>query len=814
MKRTKILPPLMAASLLLVACSNDAPDASTSPPGSDAENTNTTPTDSTTNSTTDSIERRDDPRRSAKGALRQFDECAAFLDYVHTEGAERVGAYGFNDTGWYGGEIAESTVGDRTFDQLPTPAGSEESSGIDEASQAPSAAETEGSDGSFSTTNVQVEGVDEPDIVKTDGQRVLAVTDGKLHYVDIEGGSGTKRGSISLVDGLDQNSYISGQEILVSGDRAFVIAQSESGDVSFAAESAPPATTQVTDDGDAEADFAVEPSEDPTLIDPVPSGRPYFARPTTIVIEIDLANPDQMTVVNTLTLDGRYISARSTGDTARIAVTTPAQDLGFLYPSSSSAEGAAIEANRDLVRNTTIEDWLPGYELVDAAGNASPGDLVSCDRIHAPGEFAGFDMLSVITVPMDQPLAAPAETTSVMASGDTVYASQDRLYVSTNAWLPPTLDEQQRGEWEQTYETNIHRFALPVGDGAVYEASGTVGGHLLNQFSMNDRDGTFFVATTTGSPWSSESSESQIVAMQVNGEFLEQVGQVAGLGKGEQIFSVRYVDDVAYVVTFRQTDPFYVIDISSPTNMSVLGELKIPGFSSYLHPISDTLVLGVGQDATEDGGQTGSKVSLFDVSDRSNPREIDVWTLPTSSSTAEFDHRAFLWWAETSTAVLPLTSWSDQFSGAVVLNVTVDGISEQGRVTHVDETNEQPGVTDCEIFDGAGLTEADGDLFWITQDPSAQLQLCGADDQGGAIGYSCEVIAVDRIENWFSLGEAGSIDLTGIDHLEWCYLDGAIDWQRQIQRTLVIDGSLWSMSNGRLQANDLATLDRTAAVDL
>jgi Beta propeller domain len=829
MKRTKILPPLLAASLLFAACSNDSPDARTGPTGTDADDAAT----NTTATTLDETERRDDPRRSAKAALRQFDECGAFLDYVHTEGAERVGAYGFNDSGWYGGgpipvDVAEASNRDFEAEGAPTAAVEE----TDSAASAPTGGDdgtgqsTTGGgepDGSFSTTNVQVEGVDEPDIVKTDGQRVMAVTDGELHYVDVDGGSGTKRGSISLVDGLDQK-YGYGQEILVSGNRAFVIAQSDTGGFgpveqpAVIEDEAPPATTRVSDDGDAEADFAVEPSVDPILIDPIPGGRPYVARPTTIVIEIDLTNPDQMTIVNTLTLDGRYISARAIGDTARIAVTTPAQDLGFLYPSSPNAEDAAIEANRDLVRNTTIEDWMPTYELVDAAGNVSPGDLVSCDRINAPEEFAGFDMLSVVTLPLGQSLTAPAQTTSVMATGDTVYASQDRLYVSTNAWLPPTLDDQQRGEWEDTYQTNIHRFSLPVGDGAVYEASGTVDGHLLNQFSMNDRDGTFFVATTTGAPWSSDGSESQIVSMQVNGDVLEQVGQVGGLGKGEQIFSVRYANDVAYVVTFRQTDPFYVVDLASPTNMAVLGELKIPGFSSYLHPISDTLVLGVGQDATADGGQTGSKVSLFDVSDRSNPREVDVWTLPTSSSTAEFDHRAFLWWAETSTAVLPLTSWSDQFSGAVVLNVTADGITEQGRVTHVDETNEQPGVTDCEVFDGSGLTEADGELFWITQDPSSRLQLCGPDDQGGATGYSCDVIPVDEIENWFSVGDdqggTGALDLTGVDHLEWCWVDGGVDWQKQIQRTLVIDASVWSMSNGRLQANDLTTLERTAAVDL
>jgi hypothetical protein len=815
MKRTTILPPLVAASLLLVACSNDAPDAGSAPVSTSGEVSATTGVDSP--------ERRDEPRRAARAALRRFDECDSFLDYVHTEGADRVGPYGFNDSGWYGGPMWRDAP-------MSTQAVSEDGA-VEFAAPSPGALEAptgeidqtetnESAGGSFSTTNVQVEGVDEPDIVKTDGRRVLAVADGELHYVDIDGATGTKRGSISLTAGVGSNSILSGQEILVSGDRAFVITRSEFGWIDTSApiddvvaDTAPTTPAEVGDGGDAEDVFAPDVIAPPIPIDTVP-GVPFPFAPTTVVIEIDLSDPDRMVVANTLTLDGSYISARAISDTARIAVTSPAQDLGFVYPASPGGEDAAIEANRDLVRNTTIDDWMPNFEFVDAAGNVTPGDLVSCDRIHAPNEFAGFDMLSVVTLPMDQPLMAPVGTTSVMATGDTVYASQDRLYVSTNEWLPPTIDDQQRGVWEESYRTDIHRFSLPAGGGAEYEASGSVDGHLLNQFSMNDRDGTFFVATTKGAPWSSEGSESQIVAMEVNGDTLEQVGQVGGLGKGERIFSVRYVGDVAYVVTFRQTDPFYVVDLSSPTDMAVLGELKIPGYSSYLHPISETLVLGVGQDATDDGRQTGSKVSLFDVSDYSIPRELDVWTLPNSNSTAEFDHRAFLWWEDTSTAVLPLTTWQDGFSGAIVLNVTADGITEQGRITHIDETTEELGATDCDVFDGSGLTEANGDLFWIAQD--SRLQLCGPEDQGGATGHYCDVVPVDELQYRIYLGEEGDsvFDLEGVDRFEWCWLNGGIDPQTQIQRTLVIDGTLWTMSNGRLQANDLTTLDRTAAIDL
>ncbi len=829
MKRTTLIPTILSAALLAVsACSADTPD------GGEAA---VDETDGTGGSAGTTPTRVDDPDRLAKVALRQFDECGAFLEYVHTEGAERVGAYGFDNQQYWLGiddvavmemastEAVESEGGgsdrDVADDAAAVPAETAPAGGTDDA-----AAGDGGTD--FSTTNVQVEGVDEPDIVKTDGTRILALSEnGVLHYVDIddEGAAGTKRGSVSISDAAGPGGYFSGQEILVSGDRAFVITRGERGfpgpvpmpvEEVFVDDVAPEQTTTVVDDGDAEAQFA---DDDLVVVDPIPTEPfpgpgPSFG-PTTTVVEVDLSNPDDLRIAGSLTLDGNYISARSIGDTARIAVTTPPTQLGFLHPSSPNAEESAAEANRQLVRNTTVEDWIPGFSLTSADGSQSSGALVDCSSIHAPAEFAGFDMLSVVTLPMDESLAAPAATTSIMATGDTVYASQDRMYISTNEWVQPTLDEQERGVWEENYQTGIHRFTLPTDGAAVYDASGTVDGHLLNQFSMHDRDGTFFVATTMGTPWSSRQSESQIVAMQPNGEVLEQIGQVGGLGRGEQIFSVRYVDDTAYVVTFRQTDPFYVVDLSSPTDMVVRGELKIPGVSNYLHPISDTLVLGVGQDATDQGRQTGSKVSLFDVSDPGDPREVDVWTLPGATSDAEFDHRAFLWWAPTSTAVLPLVSWSDQFAGAVVLNVTEDGITEQGRITQRDDAEQPTGVTDCRVLtadDVPGLDE-ESELFWVFQEPGSQFQLCGSDDEGGATGYSCEVVPVNDIDDYFWTSGEFPVDLTGVDRIEWCWQDGGFDgYSERIQRTLVIGDQLWTMSPTGLQANDLATLERITAV--
>ena len=144
------------------------------------------------------------------------------------------------------------------------------------------------------------------------------------------------------------------------------------------------------------------------------------------------------------------------------------------------------------------------------------------------------------------------------------------------------------------------------------------------------------------------------------------IGSVGGLGKTEQIRAVRFLGDTGYVVTFRQTDPLYVIDLTDPANPVLDGELKIPGYSAYLHPVGDGLLLGVGQDATDSGQTLGTQLSLFDVSDPTNPQQIDTLAIG-GSSEVEWDHKAFLYWPEDGTIVLPVSpGWNNCSSDEAV----------------------------------------------------------------------------------------------------------------------------------------------------
>ena len=235
-------------------------------------------------------------------------------------------------------------------------------------------------------------------------------------------------------------------------------------------------------------------------------------------------------------------------------------------------------------------------------------------------------------------------------------------------------------------QTAIHRFDITSPTQTRYRSSGAVPGVLLNQWSLSERNGILRVATTEQPVWlggPQTESTSSVITLAERGDTLVQLGRVSGLGKGERIYSVRFVGDTGYVVTFRQVDPLYTLDLSVASRPVVRGELKIRGYSAYLHPVGEDLLLGIGQDATDEGRVLGAQASLFDVSDLRRPRRLAVHRLGSSWSEAESDHRAFLWWSRTQTAVLPLQeARSTPFAGAVGLRVNRGGITELGRVSH------------------------------------------------------------------------------------------------------------------------------------
>jgi hypothetical protein len=809
MRRTLLLL-ILTLALVASACSGDDSwfTGSDGDPGNDTDNGGTS--SGVTNAGEVVIEVGGEEIVLASG-LSGFDDCDALLDHLRTEAAERVGPYGFNGGGWYPGWFGEDVmmaVDEMAFD---TDAGSSDDS-ADFAESAPTAAEADGGDGArlvegvdFSGTNLQEIGVDEADLVKTDGERVFILANNELTIVDVNRRSVVA--SMDLVDvGWNAEMFLLGDEILLVsntwGDfgRILPVEGSTSGDAEA---------------GFADSDEAIFPRGD------------YYETSMVNIARISVAGNDPE-LLEAIVVEGEYVSARSIDGVARVIIrSSPQQNFPFVYPQSEKGEDVATSANQDAVRNSELSDWLPSYVTIDDSSQATDrGILSNCGQVHAPTEFAGFGVLTVLSVPVDGDIN-PNQNTSLLAPGNTVYASTDAIFVATQTWVDPIIFEDGTFEdpenaWEEAWnarQTSIHRFALS-GDGAAYTASGAVAGDVRDQFSFSDYDGHLRVITTTGESWD-ESSETFVRVLRESDGELREVGSVGDMGNGEAVQSVRMIGDVGYVVTFRQVDPFYTLDLSDPENPRVVGELKIPGFSSYLHPIGNGRVLGVGSDGTDDGRITGSKVSIFDVSDPADPQEVAIWTAPDGWTDVGWDHRSFLWWEAEQLAVVPVQIWSEGWAGAVVLKVDGNEIREVGRIDHIDEGG-SPGSSDCERLTAGDLPggtddeEFETELQWMLQDDYSRVLVCGPDDSHKASGFEC------YDEPYFAEeAERIGLDLPSDSTLVICWRNEQLP---VIGRTMVIDGDeLWSISGqwglnpqspARVQLNDLFDLDLLETIQI
>ncbi len=640
----------IAFVLVLAACSGDTadgPTATTEPV--DTEPVDTGPVDTGPVDTGPAIVRPGPVTGVlASQSLVQFDACDDFLDYVIEQAIDLVGPYGLETGFGYPYPVPGIAFAE---DGLVAQA----AEGVVRAGaiEAPASALEPGVD--FSGTNVQEIGVDEPDIVKTDGKRIVVLAEQSVLVVDVTGEDPELLGKISLGDVSVRDLFLSGDRVLALGSRF--------GNIYY-------------------GDFAA------------PEG--YYPTPTSVVVEIDISSGEPQ-ISRTLEFDGTYLSARLVGESARVVLTSQPTGFVWAFPEGGGlkAEREAEEKNREIVRNSTIDNWVPYFVLTNAAGDViDEGAMVDCDRARHPQEFAGLNMLSVLSIDVGRGLRV-ADATGVLASGQTVYASTDNLYVATQRWFDwRILEADAENQDFEGVTTQIHQFDISDDTRTEYVASGSVTGFLLNQFTMSELEGRLRVASTTEPDWrrwGDFEQESMITILEPQDSELVVVGMVAGLGKGERIYSVRFIEETAYVVTFRQTDPLYTVDLSDPSDPKVLGELKILGYSAYLHPLGDDLLLGVGQDADERGRVEGTQVSIFDVSDPANPERIAQLTLAKGSNSAvEYDHRAFLYWDPASLAVIPIQRWSwearegkeEVFFGAIGIDVGGSDIREIGAIAH------------------------------------------------------------------------------------------------------------------------------------
>lgn len=576
-------------------------------------------------------------------ALQPFDQCDQLLSYVKEHALDMVGPWGLNG-GVYPAMAREGMA------SSDAAAGEADALAATESAPAP----VEGED--YSGTNVQEAGVDEPDNVKTDGEYLYLIRDEYLEIVDVRGDEPVAASSTRLGGW--------GGQLLLSDDRLLVLGQTEGG------------------------------------AHPLSGDSDVMWTGGTALSLYDVASPTDPALISTLQLDGSVASARLVDGVARVVLSAQPVGLPFVTPEGSGlrAEREATEKNRAIIEDSTIDNWVPYYVHTTADGQETEDSLLSCDRVSHPADFSGLGTTTVLSLDLTQDLAPQDSGAAVLAGTDTVYAASDRLYVATNRWVDwDRLRDDAAEDASARYTTEIHAFDITDPRSASYVGSGSVRGHVLSQWAMSRHNGVLRVATTEGARWWAQDgsrpvSQSFVTTFaEQDGELVE-LGSVGGLGKDERIYAVRYIGDVGFVVTFRETDPLYTIDLSNPEQPKVMGELKILGYSAYLHPIDDQLLLGVGQNADDQGRTTGMQLSLFDISDLSNPQRIHQTTLADAQSEAEWDHHAFLYWPQTGLTVVPYQAWSfDEIkkqesvdNGALAYTLSREGgFDEVGRVTHL-----------------------------------------------------------------------------------------------------------------------------------
>ncbi len=500
----------------------------------------------------------------------------------------------------------------------------------------------------YSDTNVQVEGVDEADIVKTDGQRVYVIHGNDLFIVD---------SWPAAESAIETQVELEGQalEMFVHENRIVVF-------------------STVWDQGDLLPPRS-EPG-DPTDVKPLPGDAAfgnasapdyYYGAAFTKITVIDAAPGELPAVTRELFIEGNYLSARRHGETVRAVIqggfhAPPVfyanieyrDPFGNDYPQEEIDR--QVDAWRDrtilAVRGSDLSDWLPTER--ERIGGTLGEPLRRCTDFYAPPPgLAAYGLTNVVSFDLANPASA--------LGGAIVLGAADEVYANADVLLLAQRDSRYDSHLIAAERTVLHQFALSSMM-TTYTASGVVLGHILDQFSLDESAGTVRVTTTQNiwqnfveplpvamlapdEPTSSERTmtDNRVTTLQVKEGRLARVGISEPLGEdGETIFSTRFVGDMAYVVTFRQTDPLMAIDLSDPTMPTLLGELHIPGFSDYMHPLGAGYLLTIGRNTDASGIDIGLLLQIFDVRNPTQPKRVHMFAYgPEGYSEANQNHKAF-----------------------------------------------------------------------------------------------------------------------------------------------------------------------------
>ena len=481
-----------------------------------------------------------------------------------------------------------------------------------------------------STTNIQVAGVDEADIVKTDGAYIYFASGNKTVIV-----KAYPPEQAQIVSEIELHGTIIG--IFVNGDRLVVFEQ--------------------------ETPYYVYYDDMPVVKE---SYMPYIS-PKTYVKVYDVSDRENPQLQREFSANGQYVSSRMIGDYVYLVVNEPVYE----------------------------QDGEVNLPRIYSGGNEKGTEIPATDVYYSDVADYYYMYTTIMAINTQNDDQEPTYETILLGASSNLYVSLNNIYLTFPVW------GTGMGDFDKT---SIHRIHI-AGDEITPVASGEVPGTVLNQFSMDEYGDYFRVATTTHG----ETPRNDVYVLNMA---LNITGSLTGLAPGETIYSARFMGERCYLVTFRNIDPLFVIDLGNPYNPQVLGELKITGYSSYLHPYDETHIIGIGKETVAEredfAWYQGVKISLFDVSDVNNPVEIGKYEIGDrgTDSPVLWDHKAFLFDKSRNLLVIPvLVAEIDEsdypepvppdaygepvWQGAYVLHVSLDaGISLEGRITHIDDIAE------------------------------------------------------------------------------------------------------------------------------
>ena len=631
----------------------------------------------------------------------------------------------------------------------------------------PSAESSAGESASdYSETNIQVKGVDEPDIVKNDGKYIYTVSGNKVVIVDAFPAK-----DMEILSEIDINKTIA--NIFINGDKLIVFSQVYE-NVYYSGEV-----------GIAKVSDALNPAIYPER----------SSKTRTVVYVYDVSDRENPELENKFVSDGSYVDARMINDYVYVISTDyiyqnvyppvfEVNDVKKIVHANEISYFPYPDMNYVFTNIMAIDVDKGNFESEVFLTGSTNTIYVSKDNIYLTGtKRVGYDIYAErfveIVAEKILPDSEMDKVNEIMSSDKESYEKYSDVnkiiqdYSSSlegeekkdfDKELLQKIEKFQRDIAKETERAVIHKISIDKKN-INYKTSGEVPGHVLNQFSMDEYKDNFRIATTTGQVWEGDSLNHIFVL----DEDLKIIGSVEDLAKGEKIYSARFLGDRAYLVTFKKIDPFFVIDLSNPKEPEVLGYLKIPGYSDYLHPYDENHVIGIGKNTVEAADELksvrgldfawyqGIKISLFDVTDVSNPKEvakIEIGDRGTESY-ALHDHKAFLF---------------DKERGIIIIPILLAEIDES---RYLEQQGEVPSNAYGEyVWQGAYILDIDENNISIR----------------GKVSHSTNTDKIERW-NWYS-------------------------GKYNVQRALYMDDILYTVSLGKIKANELDDLNDINEVEL